>query len=71
MDRVCAASLLKCSDLSSEVPRKIVGRDFCLTVIMQLVFECSYHTNVDRLHFQSCVPGFSQYIIIVFVLPFF
>lgn len=28
------------------------------TVIMQLVFECSYHTNVDRLHFQSCVPGF-------------
>lgn len=32
-----------------------------LTVIMQLVFECSYHTNVDRLHFQSCVPGVSQY----------
>ena len=26
---------------------------------MQLVFECSYHTNVDHLHSQSCVPGFS------------
>lgn len=28
------------------------------TVIMQLVFECSYHTNVDRLHFQTCFLGF-------------
>lgn len=37
---------------------------------MQLVFECSYHTNVDRLHFQSCVPAFCQYSIIVFISPF-
>lgn len=42
-----------------------------LTVIMQLVFECSYHTNVDRLHFQSCVPGFCQYRVIVFTSLFF
>jgi len=28
------------------------GKGFLsLTVIMQLVFECSYHTNVDPLHF--------------------
>lgn len=48
------------------------GKGFLsLTVIMQLVFECSYHTNVDRLHFQSCVPGFCQYSIIVFISPFF
>lgn len=38
---------------------------------MQLVFECSYHTNVDRLHFQSCVPGFCQYRVIVFTSLFF
>lgn len=48
------------------------GRGFLsLTVIMQLVFECSYHTNVDRLHFQSCVPGFCQYGVIVFTSLFF
>lgn len=35
-----------------------MGRFLSLTVIMQLVFECSYHTNVDHLHFQTCVPGF-------------
>lgn len=59
VDRVCATVLFKCSYFSSEAPRTNVGRDFLsLTVIMQLVFECSYHTNVDRLHFQSCVPGF-------------
>lgn len=40
------------------------------TVIMQLVFECSYHTNVDRLHFQSFVPGFGQYNIPDFISPF-
>lgn len=42
-----------------------------LTVIMQLVFECSYHTNVDHLHFQSCVPGYFQYSIVVFHFTFF
>lgn len=31
-----------------------MGKEFCLlTVIMQLVFECSYHTNVDRLHLKK------------------
>lgn len=33
-------------------------------------FECSCHKNVVCLHFQSCVPGFSQYGIRVFVSPF-
>lgn len=52
---------------------KNVGRDFCPTVIMQLVFECSYHTNVDRLHFSQVVFlfvfFFGQYSIVVFISP--
>lgn len=48
-----------------------MGRFLSLTVIMQLVFECSYHTNVDHLHFQSRVPGFCQYPILVFISLFF
>lgn len=47
-----------------------MGRFLSLTLIMQLVFECSYHTNVDHFHFQSCVPGFCQYSILVFISPF-
>lgn len=58
VDRVCATVLLKCSYFSGEALRKNVGRFLSLTVIMQLVFECSYHTNVDHLHCQICVPGF-------------
>lgn len=57
VDSVCATVLLKCSYFNSEALRKTVGRDFLSqTVIMQLVFECSYDTNV--YHLQSCVPGF-------------
>lgn len=56
---VCGQSLCHSPvDFSSEALRKNVGRFLSLTVIMQLVFECSYHTNVDHLHFQSCVPVF-------------
>lgn len=44
------------------------GKGFLsLTVIMQLVFECSYHTNVDHHHFQSCVPV--SFSIVVFISP--
>lgn len=63
VDRVCAAVPSRCSYFGGEALTKNVGRDFLsLTVIMQLVFECSYHTNVDRLHFQSCVPGFFFFV---------
>lgn len=63
VDGVCATVLLKCS-FSIVVRHREAkcGKGFLslLTVIMQLVFECSYRTNVDRLHFQIYVPGSCQ-----------
>lgn len=57
VDRDCPVEVVL---LIGEALRKNVGRFLSPTVIMQLVFECSYHTNVDHLHRQSCVPGFCQ-----------
>lgn len=58
VDRVCA-TVLEVFFLQQWGTEDKCGKGFLsLTAIMQLVFECSYHTNVDRLHFQSCVPGF-------------